>query len=233
MVREGLSNLSETNQKGTSVGIEWKSNTGYSPKRHVNWRKAAICAMQIELCNYAHLLDFYPKYILDEGGYCIDLLVTKKAPTQTIPKNFARIFETYNLFKIKGFSSSMTINDYYVTISYACLLVSQLCNIGTKQYSSLDVTVTLLTFRYPRKLMNHLQNERELTIRKISPGIYHIDECILKAQIIVTSELSPDENLCLSCLTDHLQDSALTNRLSNDYTRHIASISLQSSKLVD
>lgn len=109
---ESLSNLSETNQKETAVGIEQKSNTGYSPKRRVNWREAAIRAVQIELCDYAHILDFKPKYILDKESYCLDLLVIKKAPTRTIPKNFVRIFETYNLFKIKGFSSSMTINDY-------------------------------------------------------------------------------------------------------------------------
>lgn len=58
MVCENLSNISETNREETAVGIEWKLNTGYSPKRRVNWRKTAICALKIELCDYAHLLDF-------------------------------------------------------------------------------------------------------------------------------------------------------------------------------
>ncbi len=121
---------------------------------------------------------------------------------QIISKNIAHIFKTYNLFTIKGFSSSITINDYYATFGYACLFVSHLCNLCMKQYSSSDITITLLTYRYPRKLMNHLQNERKLTINKISHGIYHINEYTLKAQIIVVNQLSHDENPYLHCIID-------------------------------
>ncbi|MDE5598718.1 MAG: hypothetical protein K2J04_12935, partial [Lachnospiraceae bacterium] len=39
-------------------------------------------------------------------------------------------------------------------------------------------------------------------------------------QIIVTKELSPEDNLYLHCLTDNLQDTALVNRLTDDYKLH-------------
>ena len=41
-----------------------------------------------------------------------------------------------------------------------------------------------------------------------------------KIQLIVTCELPPDENLYLRCLTNNLQDSALINRLADDYAQH-------------
>lgn len=74
-----------------------------------------------------------------------------------------------------------------------------------------------LTFHYPRKLIRHLKCERNLVVAKTSPGIYHISKEIFNTQIIVTRELSSEENLYLRCLNNNLKDSALINRLADDY----------------
>ena len=60
----------------------------------------------------------------------------------------------------------------------------------------------------------------KLTVAKISPGVYHINKETFIAQIIVTKELPPEENLYLRCLTDKLQDAGLINRLADDYKQH-------------
>lgn len=190
------------------------------PKRRVNWHEAASCAVQIELRDYAALLDFQPEFTLGKNSFRIDLLVIKKITDQPILKNIARIFKKYNLFEIKGISSSVTITAYYKTIGYACLLITRLNNNGTEQYSAPDISITLLAFRFPRKLVKHLRKERKLTVAKISPGIYDISKEIFKVQIIVTCELPSDENLYLRCLTDHLQDASLISRLADDYAMH-------------
>lgn len=196
------------------------SASSSSPKHRVNWHEAVICAIQIELRDYIAMLDFQTEFVLGRNNYRIDLLVIKKLFSSHIPKNIARIFEKYNLFEIKGLSSSLNVSSYYKTIGYAGLLIHQLNNKHTSQYSTLDVSISFLTFHYPRKLIQHLRQERNLVVEKISSGIYYIIKETFKAQIIVMDRLSPEENLYLCCLTDHLQDSALIKRLSDDYADH-------------
>lgn len=193
-----------------------KHNT--KPKHHVNWHEATSCAVQIELRDYADLLDFQPEFILGKNSYRIDLLVIKKLSNQSIPKNLAHIFETYNLFEIKGVHSSVTINSYYKTIGYAGLFIDQISD--TTQYTPLDISITFLAFHYPRKLIRHLKEDRNLVVEKSFPGIYYINKETFKAQIIVISKLSPEEYLYLRCLTDKLSDISLINRLADDYAKH-------------
>ena len=68
--------------------------------------------------------------------------------------------------------------------------------------------------------MKHLTMERKLTVAKVSPGVYHINKETFIAQIIVTKELPPEENLYLRCLTGKLIDTGLANRLADDYKLH-------------
>ncbi len=194
------------------------SKSGGIHKHNVNWHEAACCAVQIELRDYAALLDFQSEFVLGKNSYRIDLLVIKKLSKQLIPKNIARIFSMYNLFEIKGLHSSVGISSYYKTIGYAGLFVEQIS--GAVQYSSLDVSITFLTFHYPRKLIQHLRDKRNLVVEKSSQGIYYVSKVTFKIQIIVTSRLPPEENLYLRCLTDHLQDVSLINRLADDYAIH-------------
>lgn len=192
--------------------------TSIPPRQRVNWHEAAACAVQIELRDYTDMLDFKTEYVLGRNNYRIDLLVIRKLSDLPILKNIARDFKRYNLFEVKGFHSSLTVSSYYKIIGYAGLLIDQLS--GPAQYSSLDVTLSFLTFRHPRKLMNHLQKERHLTVAKSFPGVYDIINETFKIQIIVTQELPPEEYLYLRCLTDDLRDASLARRLADDYTLH-------------
>ena len=205
--------------KATTSPVSLEKGKGNkSTKHHVNWHEAASCAIQIELRDYAHLLEFQSEYILGKNNYRIDLLVIKKLFEQTIPKNIARIFSTFNLFEIKGLGSSIGTDSYYKTIGYAGLFINQTGS--TNQYTSKDVTLTFLCMHYPRKLMLHLIKERNLIVEKSSPGVYYINKETFRSQIIVTSELPPEENLYLRCLTEKLQNNTLFNKLATDYQNH-------------
>lgn len=189
-----------------------------SLKPRVNWHEAASCAFQIELKAYSDLLEYITEYVLGKNSYRIDLLIIKKLADEIIPKNIALIFKTFNLLEIKGIGSTVSIDSYYKTIGYAGLLIGQMGK--TNQYSSLDVSLTLLSFHFPRKLMKHLRQERKLTVAKVSAGVYYINKETFNIQIIVTRELSSEENLYLRCLTSELPDRSLANRLAQDYSRH-------------
>lgn len=189
-------------------------------KHHVNWHEAIACAIEIELRDYADLLQFLSEYVLGKNSYRIDLLIINKLSTQAISKNIARIFSTCNLFEFKGIQSSVSISAYYKTIGYAGLLINQMSNSEATQYSSLDISISFLTFRYPRKLLKHLTEDRHLTVEKTSEGIYYILKEIFNIQIIVASRLPPDKNLYLYCLANGLRDTSVTNRLADDWSMH-------------
>lgn len=120
--------------------------------------------------------------------------------------------------EIKGIGSSVSIDSYYKTIGYAGLFINQTGR--RNQYSGLDISLTLLSSHYPRKLMKHLLRERNLRVVKPFPGVYYINKETFTTQIIVTKELSSKDNLYLRCLTNHLEDSRLANRLAKDYGLH-------------
>ena len=128
------------------------------------------------------------------------------------------VYLPFNLLEIKGIGSSVTINSYYKLIGYAGLLIAQT---GKEiPYSGLDISLTLLSFCYPRKLIKHLKKDRKLTVAKISPGVYYINKETFHTQIIVAKELPPEENLYLRCLTNELQNTGLAKRLDDDYRKH-------------
>ncbi|MCM1155351.1 MAG: hypothetical protein NC392_08320 [Roseburia sp.] len=59
-----------------------------------------------------------------------------------------------------------------------------------------------------------------MTIVKVFPGVYYIYKETFTTQIIVTKELSSEDNLYLHCLTNNLQNTALINQLAEDYSKH-------------
>ena len=187
-------------------------------KHNTNWHEAAACAVEIDLQEYAHLLKFQSEYILGKNHYRIDLLIIRKLCAEVIPKNIAYIFKTYNLFEIKGIGSSINTDSYYKTIGYAGLLINQTGK--RNQYTALDISLSFLSFHYPKSLMKHLQKERKIIVEKFSNGVYHIINETFFIQIIVTKELPPEENLYLYCLANNLNDTKLINRLINDYQYH-------------
>lgn len=190
-------------------------STAKRKKFRVNWHQAAACAIEIELRDYTGLLQFFREYILGKNSYRIDILVVKKLSGHPVPKNIAHIFKTYNLFEVKGMHSSITISSYYKVIGYAGLLIDQ-----TEACTALDISISFLTFHYPRRLMKHLRKERNLVVEKTAAGIYYISKETFDIQIVVINELLSDENLYLCCLSDRLQDIRLVNRLAEDYSKH-------------
>ena len=203
----------------TNSSISINSSKEAPHKKHnTNWHEAVACTVQIDLQEYTHLLQFQSEYILGKNNYHIDLLVIKKLREEAIPKNIAYIFKTYNLFEIKGIASSINTDSYYKTIGYAGLFINQTGK--RNQYTALDISLSFLSFHYPKSLLRHLQKERKLTVEKISNGVYHIINETFCIQIIVTKELLPEENLYLHCLTNNLNDAKLFNRLVDDYQLH-------------
>ena len=59
-----------------------------------NWHEAAVCAIQIDLRDYAHMLEYHPEYTLSNNKNRIDLLVIRKLLDQPILKSIGRLFKS-------------------------------------------------------------------------------------------------------------------------------------------
>ena len=49
-----------------------------------NWHEAAVCAIQIDLRDYAHMLEYHPEYTLSNNKNRIDLLVIRKLDRKSV-----------------------------------------------------------------------------------------------------------------------------------------------------
>lgn len=188
-------------------------------KPRTNWHEAAVCAVQITLRDYEHLLEYLTEYKLGHNAYRIDLLVIRKLSETDIPHPIARIFRSHNLFEIKGIRSSVNITAYYKTIAYASLLIVEKPKLPPHQRQ--DISLSFLCHRIPKKLFHHLKKDCKKSIANPHPGIYYIIEDIYPVQVIVTRELPPEDALYLRCLTDKLADQPLVDRLVADYSSHL------------
>ena len=83
-----------------------------------------------------------------------------------------------------------------------------------------ELTITLVSKRYPRELIRHLKEVRHYTIDNLEEGIYYVIGDILPIQILVTNRLSPERNLWLYSLTDTLEYMSVTRQLLEDYKKN-------------
>ncbi len=196
-------------------------------KERVDWHKAAMAAIHINLNDYNSILEYRTEYVLGKSRQRIDFLIIKKSSTEIIPINFARFFSRFNLFEVKGMSDTLTTDAYYKAIGYASQLVAT--EGKRNQYTREDVTLTLLSMRYPRQLIKHLEEmgvvgnktgRYAVGVEKISPGIYVVRGDIYAIQITVVKELPKEENRFLKCLYEGRKDRELLEKVIEDYSKN-------------
>ena len=69
-------------------------------------------------------------------------------------------------------------------------------------------------------MMEHLEHSRHLLVSKPEIGIYYIQGDIIPMQLIVTSELSKENNLWLSHLTNDLTETNEIEQLIEEYGKY-------------
>ena len=185
-----------------------------STSTHTDWHKAIFCAVQLDLKDYAHLLEYKKELSLSSNNNRIDFLVIKKLSDFQIPKHIASIFRTHNLFEAKGNGSTLTKDAYYKTNGHAGYYITNYE--GSNTLDRREVTLTFPTFRYPRKLFKHLTKECNKTIENPFPGVYYISKEMYATQVIVIKELLPEDSMYLHCLTPEINNPNLINTLTND-----------------
>ena len=162
----------------------------------ISWHPAFVQAIEKELEDCRNDLTFVTEYQLTSDPLRIDVLIIKKNRNVAIKKNIARIFRSHNVVEYKSPNDRVTIEDYDKTHCYSRLYASL-----NKVFVS-EMSVTIIVQRYPRKLMAFLEDQ--YTVQNFQPGIYFVFGDTSPTQIIVSSELSEEDNLWLRSLRTDL-----------------------------
>ena len=85
-----------------------------------------------------------------------------------------------------------------------------------------ELTITLVTGKYPRKLMHHLKTKLRYQVKKAESGIYYVTGDKIPIQIIVTKELTEAENLWLKSRTNELEQNETAEKLLEEYSKNQA-----------
>lgn len=184
----------------------------------LQWHPAFFAGLQIELENDRENLIFENEHQLSTKPMEIDVMVIKKNKNLPVKKNIGRIFRMYNIIEYKSPKDYLSIDDFYKVYGYACFYKA---DTGTSdEVPAGELTITLVTEKYPFKLIHHLENERGFRIKKAGEGIYYVKGDYIPVQILVTRLLSAKENLWLRSLTNRLDDPARAEHLIKEYVKH-------------
>ena len=184
----------------------------------LQWHPAFYAGIQIELENELDKLIFESEHNLSKKPMRIDVLIIKKLADDAIYKNIGRIFRRYNIVEYKSPTDYLSIDDFYKVYGYSCFYKSEAKRVDSIKIT--DITITFVSKKYPIELIEHLEKIRCFGLEKVDEGIYYITNDTLPMQLLVTSELSKEENLWLKCLTNDLDDIETIDRLSKEYGAH-------------
>ena len=147
-------------------------DTKNAKNNHLQWHPAFYAGIQIEFKNETEALIFENEHQIGTKPKEIDVLIIKKDANYQVKKNIGRFFKKYNLVEYKSPEDSLSIDDFYKVLGYACFYKSDSSFINAIKME--EITITFVTFHYPRKMIKLLTEEMSYQIQQIEQGIYYI-----------------------------------------------------------
>ena len=184
----------------------------------LQWHPAFYAGIQIELCEESENLVFENEHQLGTKPKEIDVLIIKRNSDIPIRKNIGRIFRKHNIIEYKSPADYLSIDDFYHVYAYACFYKAD--TVRQNEISAEDITISFVCTNYPRKLMNHLKNERHYSINAVEAGIYYIEGDFFPIQVICTGRLTDEDNFWLHNLSDRIHTKEQALKIMRKYEKH-------------
>lgn len=181
----------------------------------LQWHPAFSAALHIELKEELENLYIEEEHTLSKKPMQIDLLVIKREKDIPVCKNIGRIFRQHNIIEYKGPDDYFGVNDFYKVYAYACFYQSD-----TEKVEEIDpeeITVTFVCNHYPQKMLGHIERTRRIHCERREPGIYDLTGDMFPMQVLITKELSKEENYWLQSLRNNLKAGAEIQELLERY----------------
>ena len=176
-----------------------------SKELKTQWHPAFVSAMKLELIEDAEYLDYTSEYNLNTKPLEMDLLIVKKEKDVEIKNEIGKIFRRHNIIEYKSPDDSMNLNTYMKVIAYACLYKAYESHVDEIELK--EITITMVRERKPDKLL-HWFEQNGYQVKEIFKGIYYvIGQNYFSTQIIVSKELSRENQKWLTLLSKDLNKS--------------------------
>ena len=183
----------------------------------IQWHPAFYAGIQIEFSQEKEKLEFENEHQLGTKPKQIDVLIIKKDSEATIQKNIGRIFRRHNIIEYKSPDDYLSIDDFYQVYGYVCFYKADTNHVD--EIKANEITITFVSRKKPQELMKHLRKGRGFQICG-EEGIYRIDGDFFPMQLLITSELSEEENFWLRYLTNDLKTVEDADKILSKYEGH-------------
>lgn len=168
-------------------------------KVSIAWHPAFCSAAEFDLRTEKENLHFESEHNLSKEPLRMDLLIIKKNTEEVSKNDIAKLFRKFNIIEYKSPGDSLTIDDFYKTLGYACLYKGLAGAVNS--VPAQELTVSVFREQYPEKLVEMLKADGA-TIVQTAPGVYEVrDAGFFPAQIIATSQLAPIKHAGLKILS--------------------------------
>ena len=187
-------------------------------KTKLQWHPAFSAALRITLQDEMKYLEIHEEYLLAKKPLQMDVLLIKKTKNVQIEKSIGQIFRVHNIIEYKSPEDYLSINDFYKVYAYACLYQSD-----TDKVNEIDpsmITITFVCSHYPRELLRHLAEVRNIISEDKGNGIYYLKGDPIHMQLLVTPRLSDEENYWLQNLRTDLKAGTEIRNLVARYEQH-------------
>ena len=167
-------------------------------KRKLQWHPAFGAALRITLKDEMEFLEMQEEYLLSKKPPQIDILIIKKLRDRPVKKAIGKIFRQHNIIEYKAPGDYLSINDFYKVYGYTCFYQSNTDRV--KEIDPEELTITFVCSRYPREMLNHLAEVRGIHAENRDKGIYYLIGDVIPMQLLITRELTQEENFWLKNL---------------------------------
>ena len=172
------------------------------------WHPAFCSAMKLELMEDDSYLEHQSEYHLNTKPLQIDLLIIKKMEEVELKNEIGKMFRRHNLVEYKSPEDTLNLGTFLKIVAYACLYKTYEEHVDDIRLE--EITLTLVREAKPMKLFCWFR-EHHYRIRKPFPGIYYIErENCFPTQILVSKELSKENQKWLTLLSSNLDKEDVT-----------------------
>ncbi len=179
---------------------------------NTQWHPAFVSAMKLELIEDAAYLNYTSEYNLNTKPLQMDMLIVKKEKDVEIRNEIGKIFRKHNIIEYKSPDDTMNLNTYMKVIAYACLYKAYENHVGDVKLD--EITITMIREKKPVKLL-HWFEKNGYQIQEVFKGIYYITkESQFLTQIIVSKQLSKENQKWLTLLSRNFDEADIERVVS-------------------
>lgn len=157
------------------------------------WHPGFCAAMRLECREWRDDLTFLEELPLGSEPNIIDLVVIKKNSNVEISNLIGKNFRETNILEFKSPDDGMTVDDFYMALSYACEYKSQGESVNSRRSSG--ITITLVQEGFPRMMFEDLKHDGAV-IENPHRGLYIVKEISpFFTQVVVYGRMKDEDGL--------------------------------------